>query len=324
MTWRVIACELQNFARRRVCAPAPAPTSTTGSGCATSRIGRMTWGQKRCNAGTLTKKADPSRGAQGQHMGGALDSVREDIRCEVAALATRYGLAHRASKTLQAFADLVDWGAPNFFPKSDHGDRPKGHRPRPKKQRLRIASSVFADSLAGLELEPVRAARRVADIGSGAGFPGMVLAIALPRARMTLIEKVPEKCSFLRHTIDDLGLDNVEVVEGQVRRWSKGMGRCDVVTSRKMHPPQVMVKRSAPLLVPGGSVALWPGPKGFPEDAPAAAAEAAEAAGLRLARALPLESENRHGNHTVRHLYLYEKVGEADRPATGRLGSGRA
>jgi 16S rRNA (guanine527-N7)-methyltransferase len=126
---------------------------------------------------------------------------------------------------------------------------------------------------------------------------------------VTLIERDPEKCSFLRRVSLELGVDNVDVVEGRVQQWSAGVGTCDVVTSRKVGRLETMVKWSAPLLTPGGSVALWPGSKNFAEDAPKAAANAAEAAGLRLAQALPLESEDRRGRRVVKHLFLYEKVG---------------
>ncbi|HEY6779854.1 MAG TPA: RsmG family class I SAM-dependent methyltransferase, partial [Thermoleophilaceae bacterium] len=54
-----------------------------------------------------------------------------------------------------------------------------------------------ADSLSGLELAPVRAARRIADLGAGAGFPGLVLAIALPSARVDLIESAGRKAAVI-------------------------------------------------------------------------------------------------------------------------------
>ena len=87
----------------------------------------------------------------------------------------------------------------------------------------------------------------------------------------------------------------------------RGVGACDVVTSRKVGRMKTMVEWSAPLLRPGGAVALLPGTTDFAEDEPAAAAEAAEAAGLRLARVLPLQSENRHGKaHCQAHVHVRE------------------
>ena len=175
-----------------------------------------------------------------------------------------------------------------------------------------VVSSTLAESLAGLELEPVRGARHIADIGSGAGFPGLVLAIALPEARVTLIEKVREKCSFLRRASEELSLGNVEVVQGTVQRWTEGAGACDVVTSRKVGRLDTVVEWSAPLLAPTAAVALWPGRSDFDEGANAAgsAADAAQAAGLRLAKVHPIPSMTRRGKRVVKHLYLYVRTDE--------------
>lgn len=235
--------------------------------------------------------------------------IHEDVRGELDSLAARYQLVDGAADALQGLVRLVDWGETNFVPKSDRSRSPRQKR-RARGSERRVASILLAESLAGLELEPVRAARRVADIGSGAGFPGMVLAIALPRAHVTLIEKAHEKCTFLRRATAELGLDNVEVVEGHVQQWSNGAGTCDVVTSRKVGRPEMMVERSAPLLAPGGAVALWPGSSDFNEEAAEAAADAADAAGLRLAQVHPLQTENHRGKRLVKHLYLYQQVGE--------------
>src|SRR5680860_1311630 len=58
-----------------------------------------------------------------------------------------------------------------------------------------------ADSLTGLEVGELAEARRIADLGSGAGFPGLVLAVALPDAKVDLIESVRRKCEFIRRAI---------------------------------------------------------------------------------------------------------------------------
>jgi 16S rRNA (guanine(527)-N(7))-methyltransferase RsmG len=229
--------------------------------------------------------------------------VQGELEGEIAGLANRYGLTEASAEALQALVSLVDWEEPNFVPKSSQGrGRRKGRRDPASKRR--VASNLLSESLAGLELEPLRTAGQVADIGSGAGFPGLVLAAALPQTRMTLIEKVPEKCAFLRHAASELSLDGVEVVEGAVQDWSEGLDACDVVTSRKVGRPERMLEWSAPLLAKEGWVALWPGSTDFDADTPKAAA------GLRVVQVVSLESENRHGHRVKKHLYLYEKVAE--------------
>jgi 16S rRNA (guanine527-N7)-methyltransferase len=92
----------------------------------------------------------------------------------------------------------------------------------------------LADSLSGLELESLRAAEKIADLGSGAGLPGLVLAARLPEARIDLIESVSRKCEFLRRAVQRMGLGNVEVVCERSEAWAGGAGReaYDAVTAR--------------------------------------------------------------------------------------------
>jgi len=119
------------------------------------------------------------------------------------------------------------------------------------------AWQLTSDSLAALRLERVAAARRLADIGSGAGFPGLVLATALPHTSVALIERKPERRSFLRRAVRALELHNVEVVTVDAQAWAAGRGACDVVTCRNVAPPNVVVELAAPLLTLGGTAVLW-------------------------------------------------------------------
>jgi 16S rRNA (guanine527-N7)-methyltransferase len=119
------------------------------------------------------------------------------------------------------------------------------------------ARQLASDSLAGLRLEHVASARRLADVGSGAGFPGLVLAIALPHTSVALIERKPERQSFLRRAVRALELDNAEVVAVDAQDWDLGRGAHDVVTSRNVAPPNVIVELAAPLLKLGGVAVLW-------------------------------------------------------------------
>jgi 16S rRNA (guanine(527)-N(7))-methyltransferase RsmG len=229
--------------------------------------------------------------------------VHEDVRPTIRELATRFGLAEGASDALEGLVRLVDWAEPNFVPKVPPQPRNRDRR-RPPERWSQTASRLLVESLSGLELEPVRKARRLADVGSGAGFPGLVLGIALPRADVFLIEKVPDKCKFLRSTVAELGVDNVEVVEGPVQRWSEGMGACDVVTSRKVGRLNTIMDWCAPLVAPQGALVLWQARRDPAKES--LGAEAAGAAGLRFARTYPWAANEASGQ-----LYLYERVGEA-------------
>lgn len=114
-----------------------------------------------------------------------------------------------------------------------------------------------ADSLVALGLPEVRAARRLADIGAGAGFPGLVLALALPETEVVLIESVARKTAFMARAATALGLGNVRVETLRAEAWHAGLGACDVVTARALAPLGVLLEYAAPLLRAGGSLVAW-------------------------------------------------------------------
>jgi 16S rRNA (guanine527-N7)-methyltransferase len=93
----------------------------------------------------------------------------------------------------------------------------------------------------------------VADVGSGAGLPGIPLALARPSARVTLIEPLLRRADFLSEVADDLGLD-VAVVRGRAeeRDVHQRVGEMDVVTSRAVASLDKLAKWSLPLLREGG------------------------------------------------------------------------
>lgn len=160
-----------------------------------------------------------------------------------------------------------------------------------------------ADSLSGLELDAVRDAITIADLGAGAGFPGLVLAAALPRARVALVESVSRKCAFLERTAHAAGLANAGVVCARAEAWPAGAGRCDLVTARAVAPLDVLVEYAAPLLRHGGALVAWKGARDRDEEA--AGARAAAAIGLDPAppiRVAPFAGAEH------RHLHLYLKV----------------
>ncbi|HEY3190462.1 MAG TPA: 16S rRNA (guanine(527)-N(7))-methyltransferase RsmG, partial [Solirubrobacteraceae bacterium] len=142
-----------------------------------------------------------------------------------------------------------------------------------------------ADSLVALELEVVRAAQRIADIGAGAGFPGLPLAVALPGARVALVESASRKCTFLRRAIAVTGADNAEVVCARVEEWPER--DLDLVCVRALAPLAVIADYAAPLLRIGGHVVAW---KGRPQPAEErGGAVVAERLGLRPAGGLPVD-----------------------------------
>ena len=81
-----------------------------------------------------------------------------------------------------------------------------------------------ADSLTGLEVSELASARRIADVGAGAGFPGLALAVALPDAQVDLIESVGRKCVFMRRAIDEAGIPNATVLNTRSEDLASGRG----------------------------------------------------------------------------------------------------
>lgn len=101
--------------------------------------------------------------------------------------------------------------------------------------------------------EAIGAGATVADLGSGAGLPGLVLALARPDLRVTLVEPLLRRTTFLQEVVDDLELANVEVVRGRAEELH-GNRAFAVVTSRALAPLGRLVGWSLPLVAPGGSM----------------------------------------------------------------------
>ena len=126
------------------------------------------------------------------------------------------------------------------------------------------------------------------DVGSGAGFPGLVVAVARPHLRMTLLEPIRKRASFLRVAAAELQLDT-RVTEGKLDGGVAGPPwPTDLVISRATIPPLSLIPLAAPVLVPGGRL-LMTGGQGMP--GVSEVIPVAEAAGLhhqrRYAQALP-------------------------------------
>lgn len=98
----------------------------------------------------------------------------------------------------------------------------------------------------------------VCDIGSGAGLPGLVLAIRRPDVRITLVEPLLRRTTFLAEVVQALGLSNVEVVRERAEALH-GKATFDVVTSRAVAPLDRLARWSLPLVTAGGSMLAMKG-----------------------------------------------------------------
>jgi 16S rRNA (guanine527-N7)-methyltransferase len=143
-----------------------------------------------------------------------------------------------------------------------------------------------ADSLSALVVDALRDADSVVDIGSGAGFPGLALAIALPGTQFDLIESASRKCAVIGRLSGAADVQNARPVPVRAEEWAaaEGAGRYDVATARAVAPLAVLVEYAAPLLVPGGTLIAWKGARNDAEEA--AGTRAAEIVGLRATEVL--------------------------------------
>jgi 16S rRNA (guanine527-N7)-methyltransferase len=151
-------------------------------------------------------------------------------------------------------------------------------------------SQLTKHLLDSLAVRPFLQGQRIADVGSGAGFPGIPLAIVDPGRHFALIESTGKKCRFLEHVRDTLGLANVEVVQARAEAYRPEM-RFDTVIARAVGPLADLVKVAGHLVVGGGRLLAMKGR--YPEDELAARLNGWKAAAVH-ALSVPGLAEERH------------------------------
>lgn len=163
-----------------------------------------------------------------------------------------------------------------------------------------------ADSLTGLEVADLRGAERIADVGAGAGFPGLVLAATLPGTRVDLVESVARKSGFIARAVAAAGLGNAKAVNARSEDLAANEGReaYDAVTARAVGRLSTLAELASPLLREGGVLVAWKGRRDEGEEAEMA--RAAESLAMRPERIL--EVGDRAGSRH-RHLHVIRKAG---------------
>lgn len=162
----------------------------------------------------------------------------------------------------------------------------------------------IADSLVAADL--LRGRETIADVGAGAGFPGLPLAIALPEARFDLIEAARRKTDTIARLIAAAGIANARPVTARAEEWGSREGReaYDAVVVRAVASLAVLVEYASPLLREGGLLVAWKGARDPAEEE--AAAQAAERLAMRPAEVRRVEPYEGARNL---HLHLFEKTG---------------
>ncbi len=221
---------------------------------------------------------------------------------EIVALVDRFSLPAGSTESLKALLTALD----------------DEHAPTTVRSPAEGVGVHLADSLVGLELDEIRNASSIADLGAGAGFPGLPLALALPDATVALVESIARKCAFIASAAASAGIANVEIVSARAEEWSDGIGRNDVVTARALAPLGVLAEYAAPLLRDGGVLVAWKGRRDAEEEA--AAAAAATQLGLEpveVRAVAPYEGADH------RHLHVLRKVAPTPARFPRRAGMAR-
>jgi 16S rRNA (guanine527-N7)-methyltransferase len=217
-----------------------------------------------------------------------IGGLADDVAGQLADLCGRYGLSDGTAVAIGALLGLLA---------SDP------HAPTTVTSPKAAIDTHIADSLVALELPFVAEARLIADLGAGAGFPGLALAAALRDARISLVESNGRKAAFIGRAIAAAGLTNAEAVCARAEDWPTGVGRHDLVTARALAPLNVVAEYAAPLLAPGGHLLAWSGRRDAVAEAEAS--RAAEILGLSTPEVIPVTPFSGAEN---RHLHVLTKI----------------
>jgi 16S rRNA (guanine527-N7)-methyltransferase len=173
-----------------------------------------------------------------------------------------------------------------------------------------VRSVHIADSLSGLEFGELTRARQIADVGAGAGLPGLVLAVAVPGARVDLIEANARKCEFIERAVASAALTNTRTLPVRAEDWARepapvgGREAYDLVSARAVGRLATLAELASPLLAADGALVAWKGRRDAGEEEELARA----AEGLAME---PVEVRwvGPYAGSRNRHLHLIRKRG---------------
>lgn len=171
-----------------------------------------------------------------------------------------------------------------------------------------IATKHFLDSFTALAARRWTGAEQIVDVGSGAGFPGLALRVALPRARVTCVESVGKKARFLEEVTTLLGLTDVDVrnVRAETLAHERGFRAAfDVATARAVATLASCVEYLVPFLRVGGEAIVW---KGRIDAELRAAEPALLAVGGALSAVVPTAALGMADRLPGRHLVVIRKT----------------
>ncbi|MBI5869731.1 MAG: 16S rRNA (guanine(527)-N(7))-methyltransferase RsmG [Actinobacteria bacterium] len=169
----------------------------------------------------------------------------------------------------------------------------------------KIVDFHFRDSLSLIGFEEFAGAQNIVDIGSGAGFPGLPLAIACPDKSFSLLEASSKKCDFIDEAIELLEIDNVKTIRARAEEAALGeqRDRFDLAIARAVGPLAVVIEYVLPLVKPAGAVLLQRGAREEGDESTASAV--AGQLGGRLDR---IESVHPYPDSKNLHVWVLTKL----------------
>jgi len=169
-----------------------------------------------------------------------------------------------------------------------------------------IRTKHFLDSFSCVQAWKANPPRRLVDVGTGAGFPGIPLKILYPAMQLTLVESVGKKAKFCQHMVDVLGLENVNVIHSRAEdlgQKSEQRESYDWAVARAVANLNVLSEYLLPLVQIGGTVLAQKG-----ENAPAEAQSSEKAMKLLGGKLKQLIPINLPGVADDRYLVLIDKI----------------
>ena len=160
----------------------------------------------------------------------------------------------------------------------------------------------FLDCAALLKYVPLNG-KTLLDVGSGAGFPGLVLKILAPDCKITLLDSLQKRVTFQQEVCEKLALDKIRCIAGRVEEVADIRGRFDVVTSRAVARLNVLCEFCLPMAKVGGVFAALKGP--MPEEELEEAAKAIRTLGGKLEK---VEKYTVPGTEATHSIVIIRKI----------------
>lgn len=186
-------------------------------------------------------------------------------------------------------------------------------------EREAVYEKHFYDSVSLSFYVDMNGVRRLADIGSGAGFPSLPIKICFPHMKVTIVDSLNKRIAFLQHVVSELGLQDVKCLHGRaedIARLPEHRDQYDLVTARAVAKLNVLNEFCLPFARKGGTFAAMKG--GNPSDE---LREAATSMRELRAKSIGVEAMQLPWEQSERHIVLLKKTDQTPRKYPRKAGT---